>query len=145
MLDNNELEKNVAKAISLYYPGDITHLDIKANKGWIYLEGFVSSMEKRNSIQDIALNVFGTCVIINKITIVPTGKSEDISIADKIIDTIDSNVELNVDKIIIEVRDHVVKMTGKVPNFLTKQLAYNVASGVENIRTIENQLKVMGK
>jgi len=81
----------------------------------------------------------------HKIAIVPTYDELDASIANEVVDAIDQKEDINVEYIVVHVKDKVVTLDGIVPTWRCKDRASEAAHSIDHakeIYTIKNELKV---
>jgi osmotically-inducible protein OsmY len=96
-------------------------IDVDIDDGWVTLKGTVDSYWKKMEAEDEAAAVRGVLGVTNELAVVPTEKASDESIAKKVVNALERNVNIdNVEDITVSVRNGIVKLTGTVPSYIAK-------------------------
>jgi osmotically-inducible protein OsmY len=119
------------------------------DKGVITLGGHVASDGDKAQAESIARSMAGAEVVSNQIAVIPAGVE---SKAREINSDLDKGIESNLDAALIAgrlhesvkyaVKNHVVTLTGEVDSQAKRARAEAVASGVQNVQQVVNELQV---
>ena len=146
MVDKNkQIKLDIMKRLTLLSFKNYSNINIAVDNGWVFIGGSVKKKTERDVVEKIASNVLGVQTVINKITIVPTHDELDKSIAEEVVEAIDMNKEVNVEHVIVQVQNQVITLDGSVPNWRSKDQAYEAAHSIEHaesINVIKNELRV---
>jgi len=80
--------------------------------------------------------------VTNKIAVVPTQSLTDERIADKIVDALDRNINVDVDDFDVIVENGTVTLTGTFPSWLRKRAAYNTARFTEGVVEVKDRINI---
>jgi hyperosmotically inducible protein len=119
------------------------------DKGVVTLGGHVAADGDKLQAESLAKSVAGNQVVANQIAVVPPGIEKA---ANAVNSDLDRGIEQNLDAALIEnklhdnvqyaVKNHVVTLTGEVNSQAKRERAGNVASSVQNVGQVVNELQV---
>jgi osmotically-inducible protein OsmY len=119
------------------------------DKGVVTLGGHVPADKDKAQAESIARDVAGPQVVSNQIAVIPPGFESD---AKKVNSALDKGIESNLDAALISnklsdtvkfaVKNHVVTLSGDVDSQSKRAHAEEVASRVENVQQVVNELQV---
>ena len=119
------------------------------DKGVVTLGGHVPADGDKAQAESIARSMAGAEVVANQIAVIPPGVE---SRARDINSDLDKGIENNLDAALIaerlhenvkySVKNHVVTLTGEVDSQAKRARAQAVASGVQNVQQVVNELQV---
>lgn len=129
----------------LSYDSRITTPDkikVDAAGGNVTLSGSVPTFYQKRIAKMDALNVIGTAIVTNYLTVKERARS-DISIQNDILTELDADYSLNLEGTVkTRVNNGIVTLTGSVANYWDKAHAYDVVSRVNGVRDVINNIKV---
>lgn len=156
--------KAVANDIEVKLPGDRTRPDselahkvvdalewdiqvpdetIKATvtNGWVTLEGEVAWAFQRDAALRAVRNIVGVRGVTSKLALVPPRVSAyDVTV--KIKDALRRRAERDAEAIIVETKDNVVTLKGKVPTFAERRAAEGAAWAAPGVKDVHDEIIV---
>jgi osmotically-inducible protein OsmY len=117
-------------------------VDVTVLMGEVTLEGSVSEYWEKIKAEKIALEAAGTTKVINKLSVVPTRKKEDMEIAKDIMAAFDRNVNVDAGWVGVKVEDGKVTLSGNLPDKRAYRAAHNVAASTSGVIDIINDLQI---
>jgi osmotically-inducible protein OsmY len=139
--ENQELKKNVEKAIGNYYD-EIFRINVNSH-GVVTVEGDVNTLYDKLKIGELIAEVDGVQKINNNISIMNEITADDI-IKANIEDELERNDAIvEPDKINVEVRNGVVTLSGHVNYFREKVLAQSIASWQDGVTDMISKIVVL--
>lgn len=139
---DDEIEKAIMDA-AIYDPRVIsTEITVEADEGWVTLRGTVDNLKAKTAAEKLAEHTTGVTGVTNRIKVrlelPPTDKEvmSDINMA------LANNAVTEAWKIDVDVNYGIATLTGTVDSYLEKKEAEWVASGVEGVNEVNNQLDV---
>jgi len=139
---DEQIKQDILKALFLHKLDKKSKIDIEVEKGWVSLDGHVIEPWVKERIEFLANNILGVSVIINKIAVVPSDKKEDIQIARQIIDDLDKNEIINVEKISVRVNRNMVELNGNVTSWKARDEAVRIAESINKVINVKEEIKV---
>jgi len=121
---------------------DVVDLRVSAVGGLVTVNGTVDQLWKKEHAEELIRDINGVVGIVDKIAVVPTKSLLDEGIAENILDSIDRNVNINVDDVTVSVENGNVTLTGTVPSFIAKDSAGLAASNTTGVRSVVNDIKI---
>lgn len=115
-------------------------IKVKVEDGWITLEGTLEWEFQKTMARNALENLFGVKGIINKITISPKIKSNEIK--QKIKAALIRSATIDSEKIFIETIGDKVILTGTVRSYAEKQDAEDAACAAPGVAKIDDQLEI---
>lgn len=119
------------------------------DKGVVTLGGHVTASADKAQAESIAKGIAGNQVVANQIEVIPAGIEKE---AKAVNDDLDKAIESNLDAVLIRerlhdnvkyaVKNHVVTLTGDVDSQAKRSRAADVASSVQHVDQVVNELQV---
>ena len=109
-----------------------SHIHITVDDGWIILSGPVKNKTEREIVDKVASNVLWVQTMINKITVIPMSDAMDTSIAKEVVDAIDQNEDINMEHVVVEVKDKVFTLEGNVHTWRSKDKASEAVHSIDH-------------
>lgn len=119
------------------------------DKGIVTLNGHVTSDAEKSQAESIAKSIAVGQVVSNQIAVVPVGVESE---AKAVNSDLDQGIAKNLDAALIEaklhdvvkygVKNHVVTLTGEVESESLRGRAERVASSVQNVQQVVNELQI---
>jgi osmotically-inducible protein OsmY len=119
------------------------------DKGVVTLGGHVAADSDKDHAQSIAASIASGQVIANQIAVIPAGVEKE---AKAVNADLDKGIEQNLDAALIvnklhesvqyAVKNHVVTLTGEVNSQSKREQAETIASNVQNVGQVVNELQV---
>jgi len=122
-----DLQDNVERALQSNPHIDVSRITIKASNGLVSLQGSVDSLWKKLYSERLAFDASGVIDIENQLTIVPTRKTMDETIAADIVEALKRSILVDVERIDVGVSNGVVTLSGSAPNRAALRAARNAA------------------
>ncbi len=117
-------------------------VELNVDSGIVELEGVVDSYWKKIKLRDLASHVFGVVKIVDKISVVPSRKSTDKAIAEKIMSCMERNDFIVADTIDVVVKNGIVTLKGDVSSWIIGQIVLNCAENTTGVIEINNEIIV---
>lgn len=156
--------KAVANEIEVKLPGDRTRPDpeiahkvvealewdtqvpddkIKATvtNGWVTLDGEVAWAFQRDAAIRAVRNIVGVRGVTNKLALVPPSVSA-YDVSTKIREALRRRAERDAEAIIVETKDNVVTLKGKVPTFAERRAAEGAAWAAPGVKEVHDEIVV---
>jgi osmotically-inducible protein OsmY len=115
-------------------------LGVYVNDGRVSLEGTVDAYWKKQRAHELAATHSGAGPIENDLAVVPTRKIVDRTIAEEIIDSLESRPDLQADEVIVHVRHGHVTLTGRVSGREAGKAVEKLAALPAGVTGITNRL-----
>lgn len=126
-------------------------IDVEVEGEEATLEGFVATEAEKDLAEEIALGIDGIAAVDNKLKVDEQSAFErgeaavkDAAITARVNVGLMANGELSALNIDVDTTDRVVTLKGEVSNDTEKDLAEKIAENVEEVRDVENELKIAG-
>lgn len=121
---------------------DETNINISVNDGIVTLAGSVKTYWQKILAEEIASDMAGALRVVNNLTVIPSDNIIDESIARAITTSIDRNPNIDIDLIYVEVREGIVRLSGKVPDWAAYYDALNSAMYTVGVVNVINDLRI---
>jgi hyperosmotically inducible periplasmic protein len=123
------------------------NISVNTVRGTVELNGFVDSMQERHEAARIARDVPGVQFVDNKLQVtsggpVVGGIADDRTISSEVRSALASNPETQSSRIEVTTSNGVVQLAGFVDSNEQRAAAGNVASSVEGVRRVDNDLRL---
>jgi osmotically-inducible protein OsmY len=139
--NRNKLSDKIISAIKTSYAGTDINVTVKKDN-LVMLKGAVNSLYDKYRIYDIAAKVSGVKKIADDI-VVNTELVPDKIIEDNIRNTIDGSTDIKEpQRIKVDVKNSVVKLSGTVNYINEKSAALTIASQEDGVISIDNEIEV---
>jgi osmotically-inducible protein OsmY len=140
----SDQEINTAINYLLQWNSNVDDANIKANvdNGKVTLAGTVEAYWKVGYTESIVSDIHGVIGVDNKLSVVPSEEIIDKTIAKAMVETIDNNLLMDAEDIIVDVNNGKVTMHGKVPSFMARRTAYEIATNMSGVIDVKNDLFV---
>lgn len=138
LLSVKGLESNVRNVLEWDPDIDSKKIKVKAEGGVILLEGTIESLWKKILAEDIVYRVVGVRSVDNRLAVVPSKKVNDRVIAKNIVDALTRCYPLDSEDIHVEVKDGRVELSGKVPSWHAKNLAFETAVNTLGVKEVKH-------
>jgi osmotically-inducible protein OsmY len=139
---NKEIENAVKDAL-LYDPRVFSFkVTPEVDGASVILRGTVDNLKAKRAAAQDARNTVGVLMVDNRIKVRPATWLSDEKLEDKVSNAILRDPYLEGYKIIVDVQNRVVKLYGTVNTYFERKQADDVASRVDGIIFVENNLKV---
>ena len=122
-------------------------IDVEVFKGTVQLNGYVDSAASKERATEVAKATKGVHTVHNNLTVDATHRSGEMVIDDGAITTkvkaaLAEDSRTKAHQINIETHEGRVQLTGFVDNAEAKSTAATLASAVEHVRSVDNQIDV---
>jgi len=139
---DEQIRSNVENLLEWSSPIDAEHVRVHVQKGTVELEGPVDALWKKSHAEEVLLQLTGVTAVENKLTVVPTKDASDETIAESLASALKRNPMINADAVDVRVANGVVRLTGAVPNWAARQVAYQSALHTFGAIGVDDQLVV---
>lgn len=116
-------------------------IEVDVSDGKVSLSGTVANLQEKRAAEQDAWNTTGVWSVLNDVTVQPKIPIEDNGIEAIVETLIESNVVLQHHDIEVSVRKSRVYLYGSVDNFFQRHLAEEIASNVNGVEEVQNQLE----
>jgi len=122
-------------------------IDVEVFKGTVQLNGFVDSAASKERATEVAKTTKGVHTVHNNLTVDTTHRSgeavvDDGAITTKVKAALAEDSRTKAHQINIETHEGVVQLSGFVDTAEAKSTAASLASAVEHVRSVNNQIDV---
>jgi hyperosmotically inducible periplasmic protein len=127
--------------------GDSIRADVETFRGRVQLNGFVDAADKKTEATRIARAVEGVRSVDNNLRVATEGRSageflDDNLITAKVKAALAADPEVKAHEVNLAVRQGVVQLAGFVETAAQKQKAERVASEVNGVKSVDNQIAI---
>lgn len=137
---DEEILKALADALLIDPRVRYYHVYPEVSYGTVILHGEVNNFEARNAAEEDARHTVGVKDVENRLTVVPSMYVSDSKIEDQVRKALLSDPHLEGLRVEVQVVDGIVKLHGTVDSPFEKRRAEEVASKVEGVVGIRNDL-----
>lgn len=132
---DNDIVRDLQRRIGTVY--------VSVQGGVVTLTGTVPELSQKLNAENIARRTVGVRQVIDQVQVVPTSKVSDAQVAAAVRDAYRANLsDSEARAITVSVNNGVVTLTGTLPSSYPKQLATTLASFVQGVTDIRNQIVV---
>ncbi len=117
-------------------------IDVKAEDGEVSLSGLVTNLKAKKSAGKVADNIVGVWKVNNNIRVKPDKVSTNKELKSRILKAFARDQYLKHYLINVECQEGKLFLQGSVEDYFEKQRAEEVASKIEGVTTIENNLEI---
>lgn len=138
---DREIADDVEKTLSL--EPDLADLPVRVSVSGavVIVEGTVEGYSQKRKIEDIVGTTMGVMGIVNKLGVALTENVADRSISEAIIELIYDQTDIDIDLLDVEVRNGVVRLSGRIPNRDSEREILDLIRRVSGIIEIKNDLQ----
>jgi osmotically-inducible protein OsmY len=119
-----------------------SNIHVSVNHGFVTLDGSVTAYWKKIRVEDIVSDVPGVLDIINKLSVVPTKKMNDQSIAEDITAALSRSSHVNAESVDIKVKNGEVILSGIVSSWMEYFTAFRAAQYAVGVTNVYNKLLI---
>jgi hyperosmotically inducible protein len=122
-------------------------IDVETFKGTVQLNGFVDTAASKERAAEVARGTKGVTKVQNNLTVKTEGRTtggvvDDSAITMKVKAALAGDPRTKAHQVNVETRDGVVQLSGFVDNSEAKSTAEDLARGVDNVKSVDNELSV---
>jgi len=139
---DDEVQWNVKSVLTLNSAIDSSNIEVVVNDGVVLLNGSVDAFWKKARAEELAFEVQGVFMVVNNLTVVPSGSPLDQSIAADILGAFSRIGGIDLDAVNVEVEGGRVALKGRVPNWQTYAAAHSVAKYTRGVVDLTNNLVI---
>jgi osmotically-inducible protein OsmY len=136
------IERNIRNSLKMNSSINTADVCLSVYSGRVTMTGYVATVWERLIAENIAADVWGVRGIKNEIVIVPSEKIHDELIAKQIVERIRRDGNVDVDSVTVSVRDGVVTLSGRVPDWKARLAAFEAAMFTAGVTRIENNIEL---
>jgi hyperosmotically inducible protein len=141
--DDKAVSDDVKKAINLDKSIDSEMVRIDVEDAVVTLNGSVDSYWKKHHCEEIISEVKDVAMVINKLTVTPSHRTEDAEIAQNVRLALERmGAGLNTQYVTITVENGIVTLTGKVPHWNAYNAAEYAVRHTRGVRDFKNELLI---
>lgn len=137
---DTELKEKVETLLSWNSNLNADHIEIKCENRVITLSGKVDTYLDKQHASELVATVKGIFEVINELKVVPALAQKDEYIKEELTSAYKRTYLIDEDKILVEVNKGNVQLSGKVPNFLVKVQARNMAMQTSGVKEVQDNL-----
>ncbi len=139
---DEEIEQAIMDA-AIYDPRVVsTKLTVEADNGWVTLRGTMDNLKAKMAAEKLAEHTTGVTGVTNRIKVRIDLPPTDEEVSSNINMALANNAVTEAWEIGVDVNHGIVTLTGTVDSYLEKKEAEWIASGVEGVNEVNNQLTV---
>ncbi|WP_340106451.1 BON domain-containing protein [Rhodohalobacter sp. 8-1] len=138
-----DITSNVENSLSWDPDVDESEINVSVENGVVSLEGTVDSLWKKHIAEEIAWNHLGVVDVISKLAVASPEDITDQAVAQNIIDSIDRNVNVDVNDVDVEVHDGEAVLNGVVSNMRAWRAAYDAALYTSGVIRVKDNLSIV--
>jgi len=144
MKTNEELQKDVQKAIQWEPLLHAAEIGVTAKNGVVSLTGVVDNYSKKLEAENAAKKVIGVKALVENIDVrFPNNWSKnDEEVADEVLSALKDNWSVPKDKVTVKVEDGWVTLEGELPWDYQRKSAQTAASHLTGVKGLTNNIKV---
>jgi hyperosmotically inducible periplasmic protein len=122
-------------------------IDVETFKGTVQLNGFVDTAASKDRASQVAKNTKGVTAVRNNLTVKTADRSaggvvDDSAITAKVKAALAGDSRTKAHQVNVETRDGRVQLSGFVDSSEAKSTAGELASAVDNVKSVDNELDV---
>jgi osmotically-inducible protein OsmY len=125
---DGEVKQTVENLLSADIDLGTADIRVSVDNGVVTLDGAVESFWKKRLADWMVCRARGVADLVNRITVVPTERIVDKSIAEAVRAAIERNANVAIDDVTITVEDRIVTLSGTVPTWSAREAARNAAA-----------------
>lgn len=141
-------DQQIAHAVrhALEWDATVPHPWIRTtvSNGYVTLEGDVDFRKQVLDAERCVERLTGVRGIDNRMTVRPTPRIDAASMRQAIEEALDRQAHWDADRIGIEVKEGVVRLTGRVRSWAEKKIVHRVASFTPGVRHVDDRLYIEG-
>jgi osmotically-inducible protein OsmY len=139
---DQELEKDIQSILSCTADIDTRHIKVSVVDGIVTLKGTIDAYWKKDRMEDLASSVEGILEIKNEVRVLPVDRAPDISIKKDILLALERMEVKGLEKLNLEVKGGVVRISGSVPTWDTAFDVEDTARFTAGVKDVKNKLTV---
>jgi osmotically-inducible protein OsmY len=137
---DTEIARVIADTLKYNSAVNEDKIKIKVDNGWVTMEGTVDWEYQKEAVRTAIKNISGVKGMANLIRITPVVTAKDIQ--QKIAAAFQRHANLDSERILVDVNQNKVTLSGKVRSWIEKNDAENAAWRAPGITSIENRIIV---
>ena len=138
--NDKELKDKVENLLSWNNEINADHIGVECENHVITLSGTVETYWEKAHAATVVTAIKGVVEVKSELSVVPEISQKDENIKDEISRAFQRTYLIDEEKIQVEVDKGIVKLTGKVPNFLVKLQARNMAIQTRGVKEVLDSL-----
>lgn len=139
---DEEAEDSIRDLLSQNIDTKLEGLDITFDAGMITIEGTVDTDWKRQRIADLILDIPTVTDFLLRVAVVPHPTETDTELTMNVLRELESNERVDINTIIVTVRDRIVTLSGVVPSYQTRTTAYDTVVRIPGVREVRDEMEV---
>jgi len=140
---SDKMIQNAAESLLVANPDiDASKILVAANTGVLTLKGSVTWFWQLHRVEDLVSNIIGVVDVKNELTVVPSEKISDEIIAREIVAELEQADHADPGKILVEVKNGSVILSGSVRTYLAEQEAYEAAIQQAGVTLVVNNISI---
>lgn len=139
---DEQISRNIKTVISLNPVINPDTLEIRVDKGVVFLGGSVDEYWKKMQTEEIVFDVPGVRDVVNTLSVVPTNSPFDQAISADILTALQRISNIDIQKINVTVDGGRVTIHGRVPDWHAYTAAHNAARFTRGVTDLTNKLVI---
>jgi osmotically-inducible protein OsmY len=140
---SDEMIQNTAESILTANPDiDASKILVAVNTGVLTLKGSVTWFWQLHRVEDLVSNIIGVVEVENELAVVPSERISDEIIAHEINQELEQAEHADPGKILVEVKNGSVILSGSVRTYLAEQEAHEAAIQQAGVTQVDNNITI---
>ena len=139
---DSEIESSVRQLLEWNDVVNEDDITVKVDGGLVTLEGTTSSFWEKVNAESETESALGVIDVKSKLAVTPTEKVSDEIIAERIMDRIEQNTLVNIDRVDVKVKNGEVKLSGTVPSWYRWRSVFDAAQYTVGVVDVEDNLRI---
>ncbi len=140
--DDDQITQNVTESLHLNNRIDSTGVEVETKNRVVTLTGTVVSFGEKFETENMANNTQGITGVINQLGVKPENTVEDKNVENDIRNAFERSILIDEDKIEIQVRRGVARLSGSVVNYAIKREAMDLVNYTSGVINIEDEITI---
>ncbi|MGE5576463.1 MAG: BON domain-containing protein [Syntrophothermus sp.] len=139
-ITDSEVEFEVAEELHLDHRFDSTRINAESHKGVVHLRGEVKTLAEAEAAVEAASRARGAKEVVNELKVGAGERVDDATLTNRVESALAADGRLDPADVRTSSEHGVVRLKGVVPGRADKELAAEIATSVEGVRRVENEL-----
>ncbi|MCB9726920.1 MAG: BON domain-containing protein [Deltaproteobacteria bacterium] len=138
-----DVEKAIESALLVDPRVRSSSVDVEVDTGIVHLRGTVATLKAKRAAANDARSTTGVLAVRNNLRVAPGARASDKTVENAVKAALRRDPHVSAYDMTVTVRNGVVTLGGTVSSFLAKEIADQVASGVDGVLLVDNDVRVL--